>query len=191
MPPRTLQENPTDLRRLRFNENVRSPNLVYLGSGGLLGLMAGALTALPIAGAVDGAQALGVYAALGTASLITAFVMLNFLALMTTVSEGGLEFRLGLFARRFSWNQIKRAETKRYQWTAFLGWGVRVAPGGRRAWSLLGVSGGVEVQIVNARGAELSYFISSARGQELAAVLQRGIEEHRAGPRAAIHGETS
>ena len=54
--------------------------------------------------------------------LIVLFVMLNFLALLTTISDHGLEFRLGLFARRFDWSQIAGAEAKPYNWLTYLGW---------------------------------------------------------------------
>ncbi len=181
--------NAADLRRLRFDETVRSSKLAFLGLGALLGLMAGLLTGLPLSGAIEGSGALVFFAVMGLACLTLTFVMLNFLTLMTTVSDQGLEFRFGLFARRFSWDQIRAAEAKAYSWTAFLGWGVRIAPGGRRAWSLFGVPKGVEVQVVNSRGAELSYFISSARPDEMASALRRGIEERgKAGQSARVRG---
>ena len=175
----TVNNNPTDLRRLRFDESVRSPNWVFILFGALLGLFAGLLTGLPISGALKGTESIIFYAALGFAMLIVLFVMLNFLALLTTISDHGLEFRLGLFARRFDWSQITGAEAKPYNWLTYLGWGIRIAPGGRRAWSLPGVSHGVEVRVTDPSGRQLSYFVSSARPDELAESLRQGIAERR------------
>ena len=175
----TMNNNPTDLRTLRFDESVRSPNWVFILFGALLGLFAGLLTGLPISGALEGTESLVVYAVLGIAMLIILFVMLNFLALLTTISDHGLEFRFGLFARRFDWNQILSAEAKPYNWLSYGGWGIRIAFGGRRAWSLLGVSHGVEVRVTERNGRELSYFVSSARPAEMAEALRQGIAERR------------
>ena len=169
--------NATDLRSLRFNETLRSPIPVFLIMGALLGVMAGLLTGLPIAGVIEISAAPFFIVGMGFGTLALTFVMLNFLVLMTTVADDGLEFRFGLFARRFSWEQIRTAEAKRYEWATYMGWGLRGATGGRRAWSIFGVPGGVEVQVVNSRGAELSYFISSARPDEMASALRQGIEE--------------
>ena len=174
-----MNNNPTDLRRLRFDENVRTPNWVFILFGGLLGLFAGLLTGLPISGALKGTESLIVYAVLGFVTLVILFVMLNFFALLTTISDHGLEFRFGLFARRFAWSQIAGAEAKPYNWLTYLGWGIRTAPGGRRAWSLPGVPYGVEVQVTDRNGGQLSYFISSARPDEMAEALRQGIAERR------------
>ena len=125
-----MNNNPTDLRRLRFDESVRSPNWVFILFGALLGLFAGLLTGLPISGVLEGTESIIFYAVLGVAMLIVLFVMLNFLALLTTISDHGLEFRLGLFARRFDWNQILGAEAKPYNWLSYGGWGIRIAFGG-------------------------------------------------------------
>ena len=175
----TVNNNPTDLRRLRFDESVRSPNWVFIVFGALLGLFAGLLTGLPISGVLKGTESIIFYAVLGVSMLIVLFVMLNFLALLTTISDHGLEFRLGLFARRFNWSQIAGAEAKPYNWLAYLGWGIRIAPGGRRAWSLPGVSHGVEVRVTDPSGRELTYFVSSARPDDMAAALRQGIAERR------------
>ena len=88
-----MNSNPTDLRRLRFDESVRSPNWVFIAFGALLGLFAGLLTGLPISGVLEGTESIIFYAVLGVAMLIVLFVMLNFLALLTTISDHGLEFR--------------------------------------------------------------------------------------------------
>ncbi len=178
-----MRNNPTDLRRMRFDESVRSPNWVFLLFGAVLGLLAGLLTGLPISGAIgaiEGNGSLVVYAALGIAMLVVLFVMVNFLALLTTVSDDGLEFRFGLFARRFGWSEITGAEAKPYNWLSYGGWGIRIAFGGRRAWSLLGVSHGVEVNVTVRKDRQLVYFVSSARPDELAEAIRQGITERGA-----------
>ena len=172
-----MNHNPADLRTLRFDESVRSPNWVFILFGALLGVFAGLLTGLPISGALEGTESLVVYPVLGFAMLVILFAMLNFLVLLTTISEHGLEFRFGLLARRFAWNQIDGAEAKPYNWLAYGGWGIRIALGGRRAWSLLGVSRGVEVSVTVRKGRQLRYFISSARPDEMAKALQQGIAD--------------
>lgn len=175
-----MNNNPTDLRRMRFDESVRSPNWVFILFGAVLGLFAGLLTGLPISGALEGNESLVVYAVLGVATLLILFVMLNFLTLLTTVSDRGLEFRFGLFARRFAWNEINGAEAKPYNWLSYGGWGIRIAFGGRRAWSLLGVSHGVEVAVKGRNERQLTYFVSSARPDEMAAALRQGMAERGA-----------
>ena len=180
-----MNNNPTDLRTLRYDESVRSPNWVFILFGGVLGLFAGLLTGLPISGALDGNESLIVYAVLGFATLLILFVMLNFLTLLTTISDHGLEFRFGLFARRFGWSEITGAEAKRYNWLSYGGWGIRIAFGGRRAWSLLGVGRGVEVTVTDLKGRKLIYFVSSARPDDMAEALRQGIIEHGA---ASVHG---
>ncbi len=180
-----MHNNPTDLRTLRFDESVRSPNWVFLLFGAVLGLLAGLLTGLPISGALEGSESRVVYGVLGIAMLVILFVMVNFLTLLTTVSDHGLEFRFGLFARRFGWSEIAGAEAKRYNWLSYGGWGIRIAFGGRRAWSLLGVSHGVEVNVTGRNDRQLTYFVSSARPDEMASALRQGIIEHGS---ISIHG---
>ncbi len=175
-----MRNNPTDLRRMRFDESIRSPNWVFLLFGAVLGLLAGLLTGLPISGALEGSESRVVYPVLGIAMLVILFVMVNFLALLTTVSDHGLEFRFGLFARRFGWSEITGAEAKPYSWLSYGGWGIRIAFGGRRAWSLLGVSHGVEVHVSVRKDRQLTYFVSSARPDELAEAIRRGITERGA-----------
>ena len=175
-----MNNSPSDLRRMRFDESVRSPNWVFILFGAVLGLFAGLLTGLPISGALEGNESLVVYAVLGFATLLILFVMLNFLTLLTTVSDHGLEFRFGLFARRFGWNEINGAEAKPYNWLSYGGWGIRIAFGGRRAWSLLGVSHGVEVSVTGRNDRQFTYFVSSARPDEMAAALRQGMAERGA-----------
>ena len=180
-----MNNNPTDLRRLRFDESVRSPNWVFILFGALLGLFAGLLTGLPISGVLQGTESIIFYAVLGVAMLIVLFVMLNFLALLTTISDHGLEFRLGLFARRFSWNQIAGAEAKPYNPLSYGGWGIRIAYGGRRAWSLPGVSHGVEVRVTDPQrtGTHLLRLLGPPRRYGSSASTR-----HRRTPRGAERG---
>jgi len=52
----------------------------------------------------------------------------------------------------------------------YLGWGYRIAPGGRRAFSQIGVRRGVEIT-ANEDGKQRRYFVSSNDPEALAAAV--------------------
>ena len=174
--------NPTDLRELRHDEGVRAPAWLIGVLALVLGLTAGALTGVAVRNMagddpiIEGSEAVVFYITFAIAVLIDLFVLLNFTNLSVTVADKGFEFRYGMFSKSFRWEQIKSARQQEYRWTTYGGWGIRWASQGRRAWSQLGAKEGVVVD-VDEGGKARSYFVSSRRAGDLAAVLQSGIEQ--------------
>ncbi len=125
---------------------------------GFLGLMlggtAGAMTGVAIKGLigdplVSGSGALAFYAAFGLSSLMTMYVMLNYLTMNLRVSSDGVDIRLGMKSSVVNGVDIKDvriAEPKSRM--------IRVAAQARpdmrsiaKLWSVLGVKTGIEIDI--------------------------------------------
>ena len=162
-----------------FRESVRASNVGFVFVGGIYVALIALFIGLPIFIGIEGSGTWSFYIGMAAAITALSFALMNFMVLRNSVSAEGLEFRFGILTRHFSWSQLMEVEAKRYRWLDYGGWGIRWAPGGRRAWSLLGVPEGVLVKVVNDKGNQMSYFISSAQPDELAATLRRGIANVR------------
>lgn len=191
-----MTSNPTDLRQLRFDENVRAPGWIIGLLGLVLGLTAGAMTGVAVRNAVGdepiitGSNAAVFYITFAFAILIDLFVLLNFTNLSVSVADKGFEFRYGVFGKSFRWDQVKSVQVQDYRWITYGGWGIRFATQGRRAWSQLGAKQGVVVD-VDEGGKSRHYFVSSRRAEDLAQVIQRGIDEHGAAASVGTAAGTS
>jgi hypothetical protein len=188
-----MTSNPTDLRELRYEENVRVRGWVIAFLGLLLGGTAGAMTGVAVRNLagdepiITGGEAVVFYLTFGFAVLLDVFLLVNFTNLSVTVSNSGVEAGFGVFRKRFSWDQVKSVEVQDYRWMSFGGWGIRYATRGRRAWSQMGVKTGVTFA-VDEGGKDRSYFVSSRRPADLASAVRLGIGEPR---QAANADETS
>jgi hypothetical protein len=166
----------TDLRNLVYEENVRAPTWLILALGLFLGGAAGVVSAVAIRSLVgeplmEGGEAALFYTLLTMYALLDLFLLVNFTNLAVTVSPDTVEVRFGLFSKTLQARDIRGAEPRKYSWAQYGGWGLRLAMGGRRAWSMLGVPRGVLVTVAEAGGAEKSYFISSRDPDSLAAAI--------------------
>ncbi len=173
-----------DNQQINFSESVRLPGwgIGLLGLG--VGVTAGVLTGVAIRNLVgdepiiEGSNAAVFYVAFALAVLLNVFLLLNFAFLSLRVTETGFRFNYGMFGKTFSWEQMSEAEAKDYRWVAYGGWGIRFSTRGRRAWSQLGAKRGVIVSVTEG-DKERTYFVSSRRADELAAVLNEGIARNR------------
>jgi hypothetical protein len=95
-------------------------------------------------------------------------VIISFRRLRTEVSESAVLMSFGFVHKTLPLSNIQKCETRRYRWLTYGGWGIRYASGGRRAWSMLGVSDGVEMTVTEGRRVR-SYFVSSRSPELLAA----------------------
>ena len=128
-----------------FSESVRASTLAFAFIGAVYVALIALFIGVPIVNGMEDSRAWAFYATTGTVIAVLSFFLVNFMVLRNTVSTDGLEFRFGILARRFAWSQVLDAETRRYRWLDYGGWGIRWVPGGRRAWSLFGVPEGVVV----------------------------------------------
>jgi hypothetical protein len=110
------------------------------------------------------------YPVMGLAALITVVVVTNFRYLTIVVTDEQVRFRFGIFGTSLPLDALQSCEVKRYQWLPYGGWGLRLATGGRMAYSVLGVPRGVEVT-ADRRGKLRRYFVSSSQPEALAAAL--------------------
>ena len=166
----------TDLRNLVYEENVRAPTWLILVLGLFLGGSAGVVTAVAIRSLVgeplmEGGEAAVFYAVLAVYALLALFLLVNFTNLAVTVSTQAVEMRFGLFSKTLLTADISSAEPRKYNWAQYGGWGLRLAMGGRRAWSMPGVPRGVLTTVVEPGRGQKSYFISSRDPEALAAAI--------------------
>jgi len=110
------------------------------------------------------------YPVMALAALVTLVVVTNFRYLTIVVTDESVRFRFGIFGTSLPLETLQGCEVKQYQWLPYGGWGLRMATGGRMAYSILGVPRGVEITATR-KGKQHRYFVSSARPETLAAVL--------------------
>ena len=157
---------------LRYGEEVPAP--LWLQAVILLGV---AVLAADVAASAAGGQggwptyAFNYPFMLVLAALLL-FAFVSFRRLRIAVNDQELQFAFGILRRSLSLAAIQSCEAKRYRWLTYGGWGIRYALGGRRAWSLPGVPGGVEVTV--AEGTRVRRYFVSSRSPELLAEAVRG-----------------
>lgn len=163
-----------------YTESVRVPGWMIGVLGLVLGVTAGVMSGVAIRNVVgddpiiEGSSAMIFYVSFALAVLVDVFVLFNFTNLALKTSSEGFEFRYGMFGKSFRWSQIESVESKDYRWITYGGWGIRLSTQGRRAWSQMGVKGGVLIK-VGENGKDRSYFVSSRRPDELEAAIQRNL----------------
>jgi hypothetical protein len=157
--------------RERYREVVPFPawiqGLAILAIAGMV-----AALVIPTAAAVDWRFYAWYYPVMGLAALVTLVVVTNFRYLTIVVTDESVRFSFGIFGTSLPLETLQDCELKRYQWLPYGGWGLRMATGGRMAYSVLGVPRGVEITATR-KGKLRRYFVSSARPEALAAALGR------------------
>lgn len=105
------------------------------------------------------------------AAALVALAFVSFRRMRIEVSDAVVRVSFGVLRRSLPLETIRGCEVKRYNWIVYGGWGVRFALGGRRAWSMPGVPGGVEFTV--AEGTRVRrYFLSSRYPELLAAAVE-------------------
>jgi len=160
----------SEVRLHRFSESVPMPTwlwtILLAGIGGVVAGMIGPL--------VDRARSWIWYATyyptmlMALAALVV--VMVSFRRLRIAVTDDRVEFGFGVFRRSLPLESIQSYEVKRYNWLPYGGWGIRFSTGGRRAYSMPGVSRGVEITVE--QGTKVRrYFVSSTQPERFASSL--------------------
>jgi hypothetical protein len=158
--------------RERYREVVLWP--AWMQGLGVLALV-GMLAALAIP-ATSGDEGWLFYAwyypVMGLTTVVTLTVVVNFRYLTIEVTDERARFRFGIFGTSLPLEAVQSCEVRRYRWFRYGGWGLRMASGGRMAYSVLGVPRGVEIT-AETKGKLRRYFVSSGRPEALAAALGR------------------
>lgn len=153
----------------RYSEEVPAP--LWLPAVIIVGLAA--VIAAIIAGAAGDDTGWPPYVYYPFMALLAAALLLAFLSfrrLKIAVSDQDFRFAFGVLRKSFPLASIQRVEAKKYRWLTYGGWGIRYAPGGRRAWSLPGTPEGVEVTVSEGKRVR-TYFVSSRSPALLAEAL--------------------
>lgn len=137
---------------------------------GVVGVLA-ALLLPPLTGDSTFPGWLVFYPVVGLSFIFIVFATINFQHLAIRVSWGKLEFSYGVLKKSMPLDTVTESKVTRYDWLVYGGWGIRLSTKGRRAWSVPGVPGGVEVKAMD-KGKERSYFISSRQPRSLLEAIQ-------------------
>ena len=164
-----------------YFEQVRASDRVFSFLGLLLGVTGGSVTGVAVKGLigdplVTGGNAVVFYIAFSASSLITFFVMLNYLMMSLQVSKDALEIKFGMKSETIGRGRIvgvRVAETKSRMSRA-------MSQGGRRLskmWTVLGVGSGIELDISSSRdgarsGKTRTWFVSSREPGKLCEKLE-------------------
>ena len=164
-----------------YFEQVRASGRVFSSLGLLLGVTGGSVTGVAVKGLigdplVTGGNAVVFYIAFSASSLITFFVMLNYLMMSLQVSKDALEIKFGLKSETIGRGRIvgvRVAETKSRMSRA-------MSQGGRRLskmWTVLGVGSGIELDISSSKdgarsGKTRTWFVSSREPGKLCEKLE-------------------
>ena len=164
-----------------YFEQVRASGRVFSFLGLLLGVTGGSVTGVAVKGLigdplVTGGNAVVFYIACSASSLITFFVMLNYLMMSLQVSKDALEIKFGMKSETIGRGRIvgvRVAETKSRMSRA-------MSQGGRRLskmWTVLGVGSGIELDISSSKdgarsGKTRTWFVSSREPGKLCEKLE-------------------
>jgi len=135
-----------------YFEQVRASGRVFSFLGLLLGATGGIVTGVAIKGLfgdplVTGGGAVAFYVAFSASSLITFFVMLNYLMMGLQVSKNGLEIKFGMKSASVEASRlvaVRVAETKSRMSRALGQDGKKIS----QMWTVLGVGSGIEIDVL-------------------------------------------
>jgi hypothetical protein len=148
----------------KYFEQVASPTGIFTFLGLLLGITAGVLTGVAIKGIVDvpvvsGGSAVAFYTSFAASSIITLFVMLNYLIMKVQASSSGISLNIGMRSVSLRFEEISEvrvAETRSRMSRALTRDGQRVT----QMWTVLGVGSGVELTVERGGRSE-NWFVAS------------------------------
>ena len=169
-----------NVQRLNYFQQVKASGRAIAFLGLLLGLTAGVFTGVglnhligdPL---VSGLESLLFYGAFGGSSLITLFVMLNYLMMSLRVSGEGIAIQRGMKSAMLDVDVIvavRVAETRSRMSRAA---SEATKPGKQvsQMWSVMGIGSGVEIDFLGSDNQEVqTWFISSNEPGNLCEKLQ-------------------
>ena len=166
-----------------YFEYVRASGRVFSFLGLLLGVTGGVATGAAIKGLigeplVSGGGAFAFYAAFSASSLITLFVMLNYLMMSLQVSKDGLDITFGMKSASVDRGElvaVRIADTKSRMSRALDQGGRKIS----QMWTVLGVGSGIEIDVSSGRNGDVNddggktetWFVSSRDPAKLAEKL--------------------
>jgi len=169
-----------NVRQLNYFQQVKASGRTIAFLGLLLGLTAGVFTGVGLKHLigdplVSGGESLLFYGAFGGSSLITLFVMLNYLMMSLRVSGEGIAIQRGMKSAMLDVDVIvavRVAETRSRMSRA----ASEATKSGRQVsqmWSVMGIGSGVEIDFLSADNQEVqTWFISSNEPDTLCEKLQ-------------------
>ena len=191
------------LKNDSYFEYVRASGRVFSFLGLLLGATGGVVSGVAIKGLigdplVSGGSAVAFYATFGASSLITLFVMLNYLMMSLQVSKDGLEIKFGMKSasvERGELVSVRVAETRSRMSRALSQEGRNIS----EMWTVLGVGSGIEIDVsagkdgdTGGRGGKTeTWFISSRDPVKLANKLASLIASSPSLPGRELEGGPS
>ena len=158
-------------RNNSYFEHVRASGRVFSFLGLLLGATGGVVTGVAIKGLigdplVSGGGAVAFYTTFSASSLITLFVMLNYLMMSLQVSKDGLDIKFGMktaSVERVELIAVRVADTRSRMSRALGQDGRKIS----QMWTVLGVGSGIEIDILSGQngdgddGKAETWFVSS------------------------------
>ncbi|MDG0866932.1 hypothetical protein [Candidatus Lucifugimonas marina] len=167
----------TDQNQTYFQQ-VRASGRMFGFLGLLLGVTAGALTGVAIKGLIDepvvsGSGALMFYAAFGISSLMTMFVMLNYLSMGLLVTGEKFDIRLGMKSAVIDLADISAVRIAEPQ-SRMTRAAAQSRPDRRsiaKLWSVLGVKTGIEIDIRSGDDSVVTWFVASLDAEALSEKL--------------------
>ena len=169
-----------NVQRLNYFQQVKASGRTIAFLGLLLGLTAGVFTGVGLKHLigdplVSGLESLLFYGAFGGSSLITLFVMLNYLMMSLRVSGEGIAIQRGMKSAMLDVDVIvavRVAETRSRMSRAA---SEATKPGKQvsQMWSVMGIGSGVEIDFLGSDNQEVqTWFISSNEPDNLCEKLQ-------------------
>ena len=165
-----------------YFQQVKASGRMFGFLGLMLGVTGGVLTGVAVKGLVDepvvsGGGAVAFYGAFALSSLMTLYVMLNYLSMSLRLSGGKFDIRLGMKSAIVETADVKavRVATPASRMARAA---TQTRPDRRsiaRMWSVLGVKTGIEIDIATAGGTDETWFIASLDPETLQEKLQAEI----------------
>ncbi|MBO04773.1 MAG: hypothetical protein CL731_07150 [Chloroflexi bacterium] len=177
-----------DTRMTQANNNyfqqVKASSRMFGFLGLMLGVTGGVLTGVAVKGLVDepvvsGGGAVAFYGAFALSSLITLYVMLNYLSMSLRLSGDKLDIRLGMKSAIVHLDDMK--EVRVATPASRMARAATQARPDRRSiakmWSVLGVKTGIELDLQNSDGDVETWFVASLDPESLQEKIQAVIYE--------------
>ena len=168
------------VQRLNYFQQVKASGRAIAFLGLLLGLTAGVFTGVGLKHLigdplVSGLESLLFYGAFGGSSLITLFVMLNYLMMSLRVSGEGIAIQRGMKSAMLDVDVIvavRVAET-RSRMSRAVSEATKSGKQVSQMWSVMGIGSGVEIDFLGSDNQEVqTWFISSNEPGNLCEKLQ-------------------
>jgi len=169
-----------NVQQLNYSQQVKASGRTIAFLGLLLGLTAGVFTGVGLKHLigdplVSGGESLLFYGAFGGSSLITLFVMLNYLIMSLRVSSEGIAIQRGMKSVMLDVDVIvavRVAETRSRMSRA----ASEATKSGKQVsqmWSVMGIGSGIEIDFLGSDNQEVqTWFISSNEPSNLCEKLQ-------------------